>query len=166
MHAVTDYTMARRSVLSELRGGALSRADVCDAQPELLRVATHQGIPTGDPCPVCESAECVVVSFAFGERLARRNGRMVEPAEIPEYVAIDGVRCYSVEVCTECSWNHILRAYFGVSDADIGDNDIGDDRARRDLASAHLSRVEATADLDGASPGTSRRAGSDRPRVE
>ncbi len=97
--------------MRDLAAGTLSRADVCDAQPELLRVARHHGVATQESCPVCDESECVTVSFVFGERLAKRNGRMVDPSEIDEFLEIDGVRCYSVEVCTSCAWNHIVRAF-------------------------------------------------------
>lgn len=161
MHGVTDYTMARRSVLNELRSGVLSRADVCDAQPELLRVAKHQGTPSEGACPVCESDGCVVVAFAFGERLARRNGRMVETREIPEYVAIDGVRCYSVEVCTECSWNHILQAFLGTDADQIADPA---ELARDDLEAVHPSGVEI--DVSRPENTSPRTASSDQPFIE
>ena len=39
----TDYALARRAVLRDLRRGAVTRLDVCDAHPELLRAARHIG---------------------------------------------------------------------------------------------------------------------------
>ena len=113
MHGVTDYSMARRAVLEGYRVGTVARADICDAQPELLRAAIHQGEQLRAPCPVCESESAVRVTFAFGERLAKRNGRLIGTTEIASYLDLEGVRCYSVEVCTACAWNHIMRAYVG-----------------------------------------------------
>ncbi len=40
---LVDYTLAKRAKLTELRGGRLSRDDVCDAHPELLRAARNVG---------------------------------------------------------------------------------------------------------------------------
>ena len=37
--AAVDYTLAKRALLRDFRGGILSRFDVCDAHPELLRAA-------------------------------------------------------------------------------------------------------------------------------
>ena len=42
-----DYRLARNAVVSEFRKGRLSRLDVCDAHPELLRAATN--VRRGDP---------------------------------------------------------------------------------------------------------------------
>ncbi len=110
-HAVTDYRMARRSVLESFRTGTIARDEICDAQPELLRVAKHQGRSLETSCPVCDAHSPVIVAFAFGERLKSRNGAMVDEAEIPKYLNIQDVRCYSGEVCTACSWNHIRQAF-------------------------------------------------------
>lgn len=107
----TDYKMARRSVLADLASGRVSRAEVCDCHPELMRVARYQGEPAESECPVCHSDSNVTVTFAFGDRLAKRNGRMVPPGEIGAYITIPGVTCYTVEVCTDCSWNHLLRSH-------------------------------------------------------
>ncbi|MCC7078302.1 MAG: DUF5318 family protein [Acidimicrobiia bacterium] len=110
-----DYTMARRSVLGDLACGRVSRTEVCDCHPELMRVARYQGEPAETECPVCHSDANVTVTFAFGDRLARRNGRMIPPQEIEAYVAVPGVSCYTVEVCTDCSWNHLLRSHGAVT---------------------------------------------------
>ena len=50
---VTDYALARRAVLRDFQQGALTRLDVCDAHPELLRAATYLGTELDDDCPVC-----------------------------------------------------------------------------------------------------------------
>lgn len=118
MYAVTDYALARRAVLEDLRAGRVTRSEVCDAQQELLRAARHYGVPAATPCPVCDEDVVVEVAFVFGDRLARNNGRVVAPDEIARYVSIDGVRCYCVEVCLECAWNHLRRSYLGAPTPD------------------------------------------------
>ena len=53
MQSVTDYALARRAVLRDFRRGTLTRLDVCDAHPELLRAAQFIGTDIDDECPVC-----------------------------------------------------------------------------------------------------------------
>lgn len=113
MYAVTDYSLARRAVLQDLRAGRVTRAEVCDAQQELLRAARNYGEASTEACPVCDCDVVVEVSFVFGDRLARNNGRVVSAGEIARFMAIDGVRCYRVEVCLDCAWNHLRRSYLG-----------------------------------------------------
>ena len=107
-----DYRLARRHTLAEFRRGRLSRLDVCDAHPELLRAARNIGEQTARECPICEDADVVLVSFAFGPGLPA-SGRCVEGrAELAKLAKRrSDLACYVVEVCTECSWNHLARTY-------------------------------------------------------
>lgn len=107
-----EYKLARDAVVREYRKGRLSRSEICDAQPELMRVARSIGKVTEIPCPICDVAMLVQVQFAFGSHLpagGRAIGSVRELAELardkPE------VAFYVVEVCTECSWNHLLRMF-------------------------------------------------------
>jgi hypothetical protein len=105
-----DYRLARDAVVREYRRGRLSRVDVCDAHPELLRAARGVGAPTAIDCPICGEAKVVLVSYAFGARLPA-GGRCVRSrAELARLVAGSSeVACYIVEVCPECSWNHLAK---------------------------------------------------------
>ena len=107
-----DYRLARRHTLAEFRRGRLSRLDVCDAHPELLRAARNIGERTSRECPICDEADVVLVSFAFGPGLPA-SGRCVEStAELAKLAKRrNDLACYVVEVCTECSWNHLARTY-------------------------------------------------------
>lgn len=101
----------RESVVKEFRRGRLGRLDICDAQPELLRVAHNLGRQTSTECPICEEAELVHVSFAFGPRLPAQ-GRALGAGDLGKLArSRDELACYVVEVCTECSWNHLLRMF-------------------------------------------------------
>ena len=106
-----DYRLARRAVLAEYRRGRLSRLDVCDAHPELMRAARNVGEATVQECPICEDARLVHVSYVFGPRLPP-GGQCVSSAR--ELARLSGradrLTCYIVEVCPECSWNHLARA--------------------------------------------------------
>lgn len=107
-----DYRLTRNSVLSQFRRGRLSRVDVCDAHPELLRAARSVGRPTGEDCPICEAAPVVHVSYAFGRHLSPGGHPFVDATELTRLARRAGqVACYVVEVCPTCSWNHLIRTF-------------------------------------------------------
>jgi uncharacterized protein DUF5318 len=108
-----DYNLARRSALAALRRGSLDTSDVCDAHPELLRAAKNIGEAMSGPCPVCSHDSLRWVRYVFGDQLKRNNGRVVYPSEWLKELARehDEFICYVVEVCIDCSWNHLLRSY-------------------------------------------------------
>jgi Family of unknown function (DUF5318) len=107
-----DYRLARNSVVSEFRKGRLSRLDVCDAHPELLRAATNVGQETREDCPICEETKVVLVSYVFGTRLPPSGKCVTSQRELMKLSR--GARelaCYVVEVCPQCSWNHLARTF-------------------------------------------------------
>lgn len=107
-----DYRLARNAVVSEFRRGRLSRLDVCDAHPELLRAATGAGVPSSDDCPICDERPLVHVSYAFGSRLAPGGQSFVGAGELDRVLRrTSPVTCYVVEVCPACGWNHLARTY-------------------------------------------------------
>lgn len=107
-----EYRLARNAVVAEYRRGRLSRTDVCDAHPELLRASRHVGTATGRDCPICEEAELAEVTFVFGSRLPPGGRCVSTPAELARYWRRkDPVVCYVVEVCPTCAWNHLVRMY-------------------------------------------------------
>jgi hypothetical protein len=107
-----EYRLARNAVVSDFNKGRLSRLDVCDAHPELLRAARNVGVPREEECPICTEANLVHVTYVFGARLPPQ-GRC--PATATELARLcrrtDEVACYVVEVCPECAWNHLARTY-------------------------------------------------------
>jgi hypothetical protein len=108
---VTDYALARRATLRDLRRGVLTRLEVCDAHPELLRAAGNIGVVLDDECPVCSARALRLVTYVYGDKLKDANGRCVaDDAELARLTARhDEFACYDVEVCTECGWNHLRR---------------------------------------------------------
>jgi hypothetical protein len=109
---VVDYTLAKRATLKNLRGGRLSRHDVCDAHPDLLRAARHAGEARDGPCPVCTEDELVHVTYVFGDALATDSGRVWPRAGLADlHRSVDEFACYVVEVCTACAWNHLVQRY-------------------------------------------------------
>lgn len=107
-----EYLLARNAVVREFQRGRLSRLDVCDAHPELLRAATNLGRQTGEGCPICEEADLVDVTFVFGSRLPSGGRCVTSQAELTRYWRRkEPVVCYVVEVCCGCRWNHLVRMY-------------------------------------------------------
>lgn len=108
-----DYRLARNAVIAEYRRGRLSRSEVCDAHPELLRAARSLGSETSQDCPVCEGPKTVLVSYAFGAHLPP-GGQCLsssrELAKLSERRAETAF--YVVEVCPGCSWNHLARSFW------------------------------------------------------
>lgn len=107
-----DYALVRRAVLRDLRRGALTRLDVCDAHPELLRAGRHVGSASDEECPVCSAAELRLVSYVYGDKLKTANGRCVaDGGELARLgAAHDEFSRYVVEVCLDCGWNHLVRS--------------------------------------------------------
>ncbi|MGH9154276.1 MAG: DUF5318 family protein [Acidimicrobiales bacterium] len=107
-----DYRLARNSIVKEFRRGRLSRLDICDAHPELLRAATGIGSPSSETCPICEEGPLVHVSYAFGGRLPPGGQTFTGARELDRVLRRSTpVSCYVVEVCPACGWNHLARTY-------------------------------------------------------
>jgi len=106
-----DYALARRAVLRDLKAGRRERSDVCDAHPELVRAGRHVGEPVDADCPVCGRAGLRLVSYVYGDALRHANGRCI--ATDQELAKLDATHDefsrYIVEVCIDCSWNHLTR---------------------------------------------------------
>ncbi len=71
-----SYMLARRARIAEYRRGEISRSDVCDAHPELLRVGRHHGKERQTKCPVCTERSLCNISYVFGTRLPSQ-GRVI-----------------------------------------------------------------------------------------
>jgi Family of unknown function (DUF5318) len=107
-----DYRLARQALVAEYKKKRLARHEVCDAHPELVRAARELGEPTSIVCPICEEADVVLVSYVFGPGLPP-HGRCIsskhELAKLKQRPA--AMACYVVEVCPNCSWNHLARVF-------------------------------------------------------
>lgn len=110
---VVDYALQRRSTLEAWRRTSRSlRADVCDAEPILVRSALHHGLEVEASCPICEREPMINLNYVFGEQLGQYSGRIKSPAELEEMQNEFGeFKVCVVEVCTECGWNHMIRTY-------------------------------------------------------
>ena len=111
-----DYTLAKRALLREFRVGLLSRLDICDAHPELLRAARYVGAPASKSCPVCARENLRLLAYVYADDLKADNGRVWELKQALALAAAHrGGHCYVVEVCTDCSWNHLSQAFIARS---------------------------------------------------
>jgi hypothetical protein len=110
--AGVEYRLVRNRVVTDVARGRASRADVCDAHPELLRAARNVGRPTKEPCPICDDGRLVVVTFVFGAKLPAGGRCPGTSAELSRLCRRpEPVLCYEVEVCPECAWHHLMRKY-------------------------------------------------------
>jgi hypothetical protein len=110
--AVVDYGLQRRATLTALMTGGALAADVCDADPYLLRAARFHGEPTSRQCPVCHREQLVELSYTFGDELGQYSGRIKSPGELARMAHEHGeFRVYVVEVCQGCEWNHLTSSY-------------------------------------------------------
>ena len=107
-----DYRLARQSVLSEYKKGRIAQHEICDAHPELARAARELGEPTKLTCPVCEDANVVLVTYVFGPRLPAFGRCISSRKELQAIAKRSGsFSAYVIEVCPECSWNHLARTF-------------------------------------------------------
>ncbi len=113
MFGTADYTLAKRAVLRDFRKGLLNLTDICDAHPELLRAARNIGVKIERNCPVCRHESLREVRYVYGDQLKHLSGRPVYPNGWDEELQndYDEFRCYSIEVCLDCSWNHLSACY-------------------------------------------------------
>jgi hypothetical protein len=107
-----DYRLVRKHTIDEFKRGRLSRTDVCDAQPELLRAARNVGEERREACPICDEGQVVLVSFAFGARLPAHGRCITTKKELARLSGrTDSVTCYVVEVCPHCAWNQLVLTF-------------------------------------------------------
>ena len=109
---VLDYALARRGLLEEIKRNALAMEQICDADPYLLRAATHHGEQTERECPVCHKSQLIHVTYTYGDDLGYLSGRVRTPDELIEMAHEFGhFQVYVVEVCVRCHWNHLYLSY-------------------------------------------------------
>lgn len=109
---VVDYTLAKRALLRDARRGLLSRTDLCDAHPELMRAARNVGEDSRRACPVCDELPLRLVAYVYADDLKANNGRVWSIRDALKKAASSrNGTCYVVEVCTGCAWNHLHEAF-------------------------------------------------------
>lgn len=119
--SVVDYALARRAVLADLGAGRVSRSDICDAHPYLLRAARYHGEPSARRCPVCRRELLTLVHYVYGEQLGSLAGSARTPAQLRTLASeVEEFAVYVVEVCRSCAWNHLTTSYTAGTSATEG----------------------------------------------
>ncbi len=104
-----DYSLDKRATLLALFRGVV---DACDADPYLMRAAKYHGEKADRKCPVCKKDSLVELRYTFGDQLGQFSGRIKNGDELNEMESEFGeFSVYVVEVCRECSWNHLCSTY-------------------------------------------------------
>jgi hypothetical protein len=105
-----DYSLDKRATLLNLFKGVV---DACDADPYLMRAAKYHGEKAGRNCPVCKKDRLVEIRYIFGDQLGQFSGRIKTPEELIELEKEFGeFAVYIVEVCRDCSWNHLCTSFY------------------------------------------------------
>ena len=110
-HGIVDHRLARRMLINQVRLGRISRTEVCDAHPELIRAARNVGTETSADCPICEDDKLRIITYVFGYRLPA-SGRCVSTKKELRALSAQAkgeLTAYVVEACPECRWHHLLR---------------------------------------------------------
>jgi hypothetical protein len=109
---VVDYALQRRSLLSEVYAGRVGVAEVCDANPYLLRAAKFHGHSSDTTCPICRKEQVTHVSWVYGDKLGPVSGSARTPDELVRLAAEqEEFTVHVVEVCRTCNWNHLVQSY-------------------------------------------------------
>lgn len=104
-----DYSLDKRATLLALFRGVV---DACDADPYLMRAAKHHGEKADRKCPVCKKDSLVELRYTFGDQLGQYSGRIKSGDELLDMESEFGeFSVYVVEVCRQCSWNHLSSTY-------------------------------------------------------
>lgn len=104
-----DYSLDKRATLLALFRGVV---DACDADPYLMRAAKYHGERADRKCPVCKKDSLVELRYTFGDQLGQYSGRIKNGDELLAMESEFGeFSVYVVEVCRECSWNHLCSTY-------------------------------------------------------
>lgn len=105
-----DYRLQRRRTLRDVRDGSVERDAVCDAHPELTRVARSIAPDARETCPICADQQLARVAYVFGPRLPAGGKLAMTQAELDRIARRSGTFIsYEVEICAACGWNHLLR---------------------------------------------------------
>jgi hypothetical protein len=109
---VVDYGLSRAADITKLhRGGALT-SDYCEADPYLLKAAKFHGEQAKENCPACKGKHLVNLHYIYGDELGPYAGRIRKAEELPPMCSTFGeFRVYVVEVCPDCHWNYLTRAF-------------------------------------------------------
>jgi hypothetical protein len=86
--------------------------EVCDASPYLKSAARFHGESTEQRCPICRKEFVTYVHYIYGDQLKHSAGQARKRSELAVLADTLGeFQVFVVEVCTGCSWNHLVEQY-------------------------------------------------------
>ncbi len=104
-----DYSLDKRATLIAAFRGVVN---ACDADPYLMRAAKWHGKSANRGCPICKKLELVELRYTYGEQLGQYSGRIKSEKELIQMECEFGeFTVYLVEVCRNCSWNHLCASF-------------------------------------------------------
>jgi len=107
-----DYRLRRRRLLADVEAGVVSRAEACDAHPDLLRAARNAAPPLGRRCPLCPDGDLRIVGYVFGPRMGSGGKCVLSDAELQRVARRNGsLMSYELGVCPGCCSSHLIRKY-------------------------------------------------------
>lgn len=110
--SVVDYALQRRALVADVQAGRVGALEACDASPYLLRAAKYHGEMTPASCPICRKERLTRVHYIYGDRLGTLSGQAKTESELIVMAArASEFSVYEVEVCRNCSWNHLNSSY-------------------------------------------------------
>ncbi len=114
--AEVEYRLSRNFLINQFRKGRISKRDLCDAHPELLRAARNIGKKSSmTDCPVCEASKVSYVTYVFGSGLPSGGRCVINSEEILKFKSHSrngNLACYVIEVCPGCGWNHLAKIFW------------------------------------------------------
>ena len=114
--AEVEYGLSRNFLINQFRKGRISKRDICDAHPELLRAARNIGKRSSViDCPVCEVSKVSYVTYVFGSGLPSGGRCVINTGEILKFKSHTRnghLACYVIEVCPNCGWNHLAKIFW------------------------------------------------------
>jgi len=110
--ATVNYRLAKQRVVDSVERGVRAQHEVCDAQPELRRVAHHHSVAIAEACPICDGDDLVAVTFAFGSGLPKAGRCVADRSEFDKLKRRGKPSTvYLIEVCRQCWWNHMRESF-------------------------------------------------------
>lgn len=125
--SVVDYALQRAADIRRFHKGGMLTSDFCDPDPYLLKAAAFHGEPSARTCPACSHDSLKELHYIYGDELGPYAGRIRKSDELaPMCRSFGEFRVYQVEVCVDCGWNYLIKAFT-----------LGDGTPRRAVPSIH-----------------------------
>ena len=110
--SVVDYALQRATDVKRFHKGGMLTSDFCDPDPYLLKAARFHGEQCTRSCPACKHDSLKELHYIYGDELGPYAGRIRKSDELaPMCRQFGEFRVYQVEVCVDCGWNYLVKAF-------------------------------------------------------